>query len=597
MAYQDGAIQKASKDINELNSLLKDAGVVLDDDKKKKVNVFEDGVLKMVPLAGAEEIGMNMTVYFYQKNNERFAILVDCGVTFEELPGASVSMPNLSVLKDLGIKINAIVITHGHEDHIGALPYLYDHLQVPIYATSFTAELIKKKMDYIRKKNYKVERVVAGETRELGPFKIQWINATHSIPDNTMLAIEVDGIRVLHTGDWKDDPSPLVGRPTDFKSIQAFSSHGVQALVSDSTNIHQDNPAVSELTVAKSLKDLVLSSKKGRFVLTCFASNVSRIQGCFEAARAAGRKILVLGTSLKKSVEISANLNYIKDDLLVSDEEANSIAPENLMIISTGSQAEENSALWKMANEMRSAGSILEKNDTLVFSARVIDGRQKAVRKIINKLVEKGVKIIHPWNSESCIHASGHPSKPDVAKLLDIVKPACVIPVHCEAEHRVSHIAFAKSKGFATFNLRNGVIISITKKGVFKFGAVETKKLVVDGSRLVDETSEVFLKRSELNSSGMVAVSVGLRGKVLISMLSNIGVFDDKHDVKNKDTLNKHLKIELDRLLKSCSINDFLKKGAHKNLMEVRKKIIYMVKKFVWNHIKKNPIVNVQILA
>lgn len=602
MSYSNDATGSASNNLKELKNMLnKEDGAFAVEKVGQKVQMSVDGqkkgCLKMVPLAGAEEIGMNMTVYFYEKDGDRFAILVDCGVTFEDLPGASVSMPDLSVLEGAGIKIRAVIITHGHEDHIGAIPYLFDHLQVPIYATPFTASLIKKKLDYIRKKNYKIEIVNSGEFREVGPFKIQWINATHSIPDNTMLAIEVGDIRVLHTGDWKDDPTPLVGASTDFASIKKFASKGVHALVSDSTNIHQDNPAVSEVTVANSLKKLVLGCKKGKFVLTCFASNVSRIQGCFEAAREAGRKILILGTSLKKSVEIATDLKYIKNELLVSEEEANTMAPESLMILCTGSQAEENSALWKIANEMRSAGSSLEKNDTLVFSARVIDGRQRAVRKVINQLVEKGVRIIHPWNSESCIHASGHPSKPDVAKLLDTVKPFCVIPVHCEAEHRVSHIAFARSKGYTAFNLRNGVIINISKDGVSKVGAIETKKLVLDGARLVDESSGIFLKRSELNVSGMIAVSVGLKGKALVSMVSNIGVFDDKCDIKNKSTLNKHLKFELDRLLKTFSSSELMKKHSYKYVNSMRLKIIATLKKYIWSSIKKNPIVNVQILS
>lgn len=556
-----------------------------------------DGTLKMVPLSGAEEIGMNMTVYYYGKEGNEFAILVDCGVTFEDLPGASVSMSDISVLNEMKIKIQAIVVTHGHEDHIGAIPYLYDKLNVPIYATPFTSELIKKKMEYIRKKNYTLETVEVDSCRQIGPFKIHWINATHSIPDNTMLGIEVGDVRVLHTGDWKDDPSPLVGRPTNFKAIKEFASKGVSAIVSDSTNIHQENEAVSETTVARSLRELVLSCKKGRFVLTCFASNVSRIQGCFEAARAAGRKVLILGTSLKKAVEISADLKYIKDEILISEEEANSIAPDQLMIMCTGSQAEENSALWKIANELRSAGCVLERNDTLVFSARVIDGRQRAVRKVINQLVEKGVRIVHPWNSVSCIHASGHPSRPDVAKLLDIVKPNVVIPVHCEAEHRVSHIAFAKSKGFETFNLRNGVIVSITKEGVVKAGILETQKLVLDGARLVGNSSDIFLKRAELNTSGLIAVSVALRGKEVVSMMSNIGVFDDKVDIKNKMTLNRCLKMELDRFLKSFAPNDFSRRNGAKHINSIRTKIITHFKKFVWNSIKKNPMINVQILS
>lgn len=548
------------------------------------------GKLTVVALSGTEEIGMNMTVYTYEENGEKFSIMVDCGVAFENLPGASVSMPNLNVLDEMGIKISAIIITHGHEDHIGAIPYLLDKLQAPIYASPFSSELIKRKLEYIRKKNYKIEIVGKGDVRDLGPFKIKWIHATHSIPDNSMLAIDASGIRVLHTGDWKDDPDPLLGMTTDFESIKKFGDKGVHALISDSTNIHQSNPAVSEQQVADSLKNLVMSAKEGRFVLTCFSSNVARIKGCFEAAKAAGRKVLVLGSSLKKAVEVSYELGYLSNELLVSDEEANRIQPKHLMIISTGSQGEENSALWKMANEMRTAGSVLEKNDTLVFSARVIDGRQHSVRKIINQLVERGVRIIHPWNSNTHIHASGHPSLPDVNKLIDTVRPNYVVPVHCEAEHRVSHIAFAKSKGYKAFNLRNGVIIEIGKEEIIACDRFKTSKVVLDGTRLISENSDVFQKRRELNESGMISIAIASKNKKLISNLYNIGVFDDDVDVNAKSTLTKQLKYEIDRLL-IANMQDFIK-----NVPVARKKLVSLVKRFIWNAIRKDPLVNIQVL-
>lgn len=572
------------------------------------------GSLKLVTLAGAEEIGMNMAVYTYEVDGHKYSIMVDCGVAFEDLPGASVAMPNLNVLKDLNVKINAIIITHGHEDHIGALPYLVDKLQAPIYATPFSAALIKRKFDYIKKKNYKLEVVNLGESRQVGPFFIQWINATHSIPDSSMLAIEVGGIRVLQTGDWKDDPSPLIGMTTDFDSIASFAKKGIHALVADSTNIHQKNIAISEEQVAESIKNLVLSAQDGKFVLTCFASNVSRVKGALEAAKLAGRKVLILGSSLIKAIEASMELGYLKNYDLITEEEAARTANKDLMIISTGSQGEERSALWKMANEMRSAGSSLEKGDTLVFSARVIDGRQKSVRKIINKLVDKGVRIIHPWNSESTIHASGHPSLPDVDKLLTLTKPNVVIPVHSEAEHRISHIVFAKSKGLKTFNIKNGVVVEISPEGVIPVDIVTTNKVVLDGARLVNEDSEIFLRRMGLCEGGLISVAIAMKGKKMITNVSNIGVFDDSVDFvkkkekhsdnidskknlnildeagKNRSFLSKNLKYEIDRFV-SANSNEFI---SNTNIM--RKKLIAYVKKYVSNAIRKEIFVNVQIL-
>ena len=566
-------------------------------EKKPRMNLDESANhagLKMVALAGAEEIGMNMTVYSYEyENGQKANILVDCGVAFENLPGAGVVMPDVRKLKELGLKIDAIILTHGHEDHIGAIPYLYDFLKVPMYATPFTCGLIAKKMSYIKKKDYQLEMVQLGDTRKVGPFTIKWIAAAHSIPDNSMLAIEVEGIRVFHTGDWKLDPDPIIGRVIDHESIIAFGDKGVHALVSDSTNIHEAETANSEGDVAASLVRLVKGTTSGRFVLTCFSSNVARVKSCMDAARAAGRKVLLLGTSLKKSTEVASDLGYLDDDVLVDEDEANSLAPEKLMIVSTGSQGEMNSALWKMANKLRTAGSVLERGDTLVFSARVIDGKQNDVRTIINQLVERGIRVMHPWNSKaSCIHASGHPGKPDIAQLLKWVRPNYVIPVHSEAEHRISHIAFAKEQGYKAFNLRNGMVVKIGQDVISKVGTMMCDRLAYDGNRLVDLTSEIFKQRKSMNDNGMIVISVGLKNKKPTCILTNYGVYDKDSDIKRGLALSKQLRFDIERMLGAFSVSDF----THQDSM-IKKKISEVARNTIWNQIKKNPLIACHIVG
>ena len=555
---------------------------------------MNQGSLKIVPLAGAEEIGMNMMLYMYEKEGEKFNILVDCGVAFENLPGANVVMPDMQALKDLDVKIDVIVLTHGHEDHIGAIVYLFNEIKAPMYATPFTCGLIKKKFKYSKIKDYELETVQLGESRDLGPFHIQWIAVTHSIPDSAMLAIEVNNTRILHTGDWKLDDEPIVGPVADFEKIEAFGRKGVDIMISDSTNIHEDQTAVSEGEVYRSLEKLVAETKTGKFVLTCFASNVARVKSCLNAAKNAGRKVLILGGSLKKTIEVSLELGYLDGDIIIDEEEANETPANKMMIISTGSQAETNSALWKMANKMRSAGSVLEKGDTLVFSARVIDGRQHEVRKVINQLVERGLRIMHPWNSqESCIHASGHPGKPDIEKLLNSVKPQYVIPVHSEAEHRVSHIAFAKSKGYKAFNIRNGMVIEIKKNEkevtIEKVKTIKSSKVIFDGGRLVHESSDIFRVRRELNANGFIMITVLFKNKKISTIVTNYGVYDRATDVTSKNiSLNKQLKFDVDRAISSYGHSDI----GHQE-SAIKKKIIDAAKNSIWYQIKKVPLIGV----
>ncbi len=559
------------------------------------------GSLRLVAVSGAEEIGMNMTIYSFEKDNKNYNLLVDCGISFGDFPGAGVVMPNLPELMKNGMHIDAIILTHGHEDHIGALPYLLEMINAPMYATPFTCGLIKNKLTYVsrdrfaKKPNYdfKLNKVELGQTLNIGPFSIQWIATPHSIPDSAMLAIEVDGKRVLHTGDWKLDPNPVVGQTIDYKSLQAFGKKGVHALIGDSTNIHEEETANSEGEVADALKELVKNTKTGKFVLTCFASNVARVKSCIEAANEAGRSVLLLGSSLKKAFVVATELGYLDAKNVIDEDQVGDIPSNKLMVICTGSQAEENSALWKIANKMRTAGTSLDMGDTIVFSARVIDGNQHNVRKVINELVERGVRVLHPWNSrESCIHASGHPAKPDIKQLLEWVKPNYVIPVHCEAEHRISHIAFARSLGFKTFNLRNCVIIEISEEKIEKIGSLKVEKLVYDGKRLIPDQSFVFKERKEMNDNGLISVSIGYKGKNLNAFVTCYGLFDKNVDLNNNQIhYSKIIKSEVEKVVKKFSVADFQAANA------VKKEVITAVRNCAYRYVSKNPAVICHIIS
>lgn len=576
-----------------------------------KQTISESGKLKLVALGGTEEIGMNMTLYIYEgsfgNGRDNFCIMVDCGVSFEEMPGANVVMPDIKSLEHEGIEIDAVVLTHGHEDHIGAIPYLASQLNCPIYGTPFTMGLVEKKLKDSSKNGSSILHTVnLGEKRQIGPFDISWISVTHSIPDSSMLGIEVgekEKVRVLHTGDWKLDDDPIVGPKTDVEALKKFGDLGVDALICDSTNIHEEESALSEGEVAKTLKEMVSNTQKGRFVLTCFSSNVARVKSCFEAARAANRQVLVLGTALRRTLEVAENLGYVDDVDYITEDQARNFKPENLMIICTGSQAEFNSALWKMAHKVPNGGTLLDKEDTLVFSARVIDGRQKSVREAINKFVERGVRVLHPWNSKDmAIHASGHPGQPDIAALFSWVKPKCVIPVHSEAEHRISHLAFAKSKGYKAFNLKNGMMVDINREGIIKNKAIEHGKLVYDGSRLIPYNHEIFKQREELRNNGFVMITIGLKFKKVKCMVSSWGLNEkdrtepsaENPNEKNprKMSFNKKLRSDIERCISSFSSADFSMQEQM-----IRKKVIDTARNSIWQMIKKSPIIGVHLLG
>lgn len=558
--------------------------------------------LRMVPLGGTEEIGMNMTLYIYEDGGKTYCIMVDCGVSFEEHPGSSVVMPDIKSLEIEGIVVNAVILSHGHEDHIGAVPYLFDMLKCPIYGTPFTMALVERKLQEAKKSDYELHAVNCGDSRTVGPFKIHWISVTHSIPDNAMLGIEVDKLKILHTGDWKLDDEPVVGAFTDEAGLKKFASTPVHALVCDSTNIHEEESALSEGDVGRTLMQLMKDTPTGRFVLTCFSSNVARMKSCFDAARVVGRKVVLLGNSLRKMSEVATELGFIDDaDVIISEEEAKKMHPDKLMVICTGSQGEFGSALWKMTYKVQSSGALLDKGDTLVFSARIIDGKQKIVRAIINKLVERGVKVLHPWNSkDSGIHASGHPGQPDIETLWSWIKPKWIVPVHSEAEHRISHIAFAKSRGYNTFNVRNGTAIEIRQDGITSAGKFESGKLVFDGNRLIPDNHKIFSERDDLKINGFIMVSIAYQNKKIRCLISSWGVNDERVeeydansvDNKKKNNLNKAVRSAIENALNNFSAADFSTHEA-----QIRKKVVEVTKNVMERTIKKNPTIGVHIIG
>ena len=390
--------------------------------------------LLFVPLGGVGEIGMNLSLYFFQGK----WIMVDLGVSFGEgLPGIEAVMADPSFIVDHREDLLGLVITHGHEDHIGAIPHLWAQLKCPIYATPFTAELVRRKMEEAGlardlAKDAKLKIIPLGGQFELGPFGFEYVGMTHSIPEANALVIRTSAGTILHSGDWKIDPKPLVGKTSDLDRLAEIGNEGVTALLCDSTNVFKAGTAGSEEDVRGVLHDLVKQCP-GRVVVTCFASNLARVQSAAEAGRAAGRKVALVGRSLWRMDECARATGYWRNmPEFLGDEDAMELPPHKVMLICTGSQGEPRAALSRIAAGIHPSVA-LDEHDTVIFSSRVIPGNEKAIYALQDRLVRLGLNVIS--EEDHPVHVSGHPGRDELTEMFRLVRPQILVPVHGELRH------------------------------------------------------------------------------------------------------------------------------------------------------------------
>ena len=464
--------------------------------------------LVFLPLGGVGEIGMNLGVYGYGPDDNRQWLIVDLGVSFggPELPGVDLVMPDVTFLENERPNILGLVVTHGHEDHFGAILDLWPKLKIPVYCTPFTAGLLdtKRELDY---SSYDVPVTIfkAGDRFELGPFSLEAIAVAHSIPEAVSLAIKTPLGTVIHTGDWKIDVEPSLGAPTDEKRFRELGDDGVLALVCDSTNAMREGVSPTEHDVSNSLAEII-SNEKGRVAVTTFSSNVGRILSIARAAKEAGRQVLLVGRSIKRSVSVAEELGYLDGiDAFLSEEDYPYIPRDKIVMVLTGSQGEQRAALAKLSrDEMRSLA--LAAGDTVIYSSRSIPGNERAIIDTQNRLTDMGVKII--TDHDALVHVSGHPRRSDLKKMYEWVKPDILVPVHGEALHLAAQTALGRQVGIKRVaEIRNGDMLKLAPEPVEVIDEVPVGLIYKDGNLIGNEDELGISERRKLSYVGQVSAS------------------------------------------------------------------------------------------
>lgn len=476
-------------------------------------DMTDQDTLVFLPIGGCEEIGMNLNAYGYGPPEDRRWILVDMGVTFgdDTTPGIDLICADPEFL--VGEQIEAIFLTHAHEDHIGATGLLYRRLRTraPLYATPFTTELTRAKLAEHGLDDRELLKVVElGGHVQAGPFSVRYVTLTHSIPEPNALAITTPLGTILHTGDWKIDPDPRIGATTDVEALSKLGDDGVLAMVCDSTNVFVEGEAGSEATVRTNIEK-VIAAQTGRVAVATFASNVARVQSVVEAAAACGRSVCLVGRSMHKvtgAAKAVGMLANVPD--FVSEEEAGFLPAENILYLCTGSQGESRAALSRIARGDHRNVSLSE-GDTVIFSSRVIPGNEKGIFALMNQLADAGIQIITDRMSDEPIHVSGHPCRDELAKMYGWVRPQISVPVHGERRHTLEHARYALSLQVPlAVAPRNGEMVRLAPGRPDIIDVVPAGRLMLDGDKLVPAAAGSLTERKRLAEYGYLHVSIAL---------------------------------------------------------------------------------------
>ena len=490
-----------------------------------------DQELLFVPLGGAGEIGLNLNLYGM---NDQW-LMVDLGITFadEYLPGADIIIPETRFIEERSHELKGLVLTHAHEDHFGAVPYLWDRLRCPIYCTAFTAGLLLKKLEDspLKPRDVPIRIIAPGERFEVGPFTCDLIHMTHSIPEANALAIRTPLGNVLHTGDWKLDPAPLLGETTGSDELEALGEEGVLALVADSTNVLTPGTSGSESDVRDSLMELV-AKLPHRVVITTFASNVARLETAVKVGAAAGRQVCAVGRSMKRMLQVAGEVGYLKDlPPLVDERTAAELPRDKVLWLATGCQGEQRAAMARIGYRQHPSVK-LEPGDTVIFSSKIIPGNERTLYNLHNTLVGHGIEVI--TEQDHFVHVTGHPCRDEIEQMYRWIKPKVAIPVHGEARHLHEHAAFARELGVGTtLNIRNGDLVRIAPGETMVIDEVPVGRMVLENDELIDAGDDLFRTRRRLMAHGTIMVGVVLDqvGSLLASpQLSSFGAVDLDRD-------------------------------------------------------------------
>lgn len=508
--------------------------------------------LVYLPLGGAGEIGMNMYLYGFGPENDRDWIMVDCGVSFGDMsssPGVDLVMPDIEFVHEVAGRLKAIFITHAHEDHIGALGRLWPQMRAPVYCPAFTAAIARRKLTECGYSDSVVHEVEWDTPIEAGSFAVSFLHVTHSIPDPAMLLIETPMGKVVHTGDFKLDPAPILGRPTDMARLESLGDEGVLALMCDSTNIFDPGEAGGEQPLRAPLEKLIREAK-GAVAATTFASNVARLKTLAESAHAAGRSVVVAGRAMSRMIQTAVETGALDSfPTLVNDDMAGSIPAENLFFLITGSQGEGRAALARIANGTHPYISMRE-GDRVLFSSKTIPGNEKEVYRLYNLLSEQGVEVID--SDMAPIHVSGHACVDEIRTIHKALRPQTVVPLHGEHRHLVEHVRHATEWGAPNAALApNGTMIDLVTGKVA--GHAETGRTYLDGETLVGALDGVIRARLKMARGGHVLVSICIDEVGDLFADPQVTCEGAPHDVGGEAPLDELISLRLDAAIASAT--------------------------------------------
>jgi len=542
------------------------------------------------PLGGSGEIGMNMNLFAYGKPDNQKWIIVDIGVTFADdtVPGVDLIYPDPGFIIDKKEDLLGIILTHGHEDHIGAISHIWPKLKCKIFATPFTSALIiekfkEKKIDI---SGY-LKIIKLNSTLKLKPFKIEFVTLTHSILEPNGLKIETPVGNILHTGDWKCDPDPLIGENINSKRLKQIGEEGVIAMICDSTNVFSAGRAGSELDVRKNMLNVMQRLKK-RIIITSFSSNVARMETVFHCAKKVGRQISLVGRSMHRIYKAAKQCGYLKNIIEPIDaREAKKFAREKIIYLCTGSQGEPMGAMKRISNYSH-PDVFIEKNDAVIFSSKIIPGNEKKLYKLHNELVKEGIEVISEENE--FIHVSGHPNREDLRDMYNWIKPRSVIPVHGEHRHMLEHINFAKEMQVPyPIKVENGDIVRLypgDKPEVYD--KAPNGRLYLDGSISVEEDSQSIKERKNISVNGFIEVTILITPK---GNMHNRPVLTFKGlPIFEKEEFQYGLEEQIEKTIKTFSLNN---KNHEINLIDALK---ITCRKFTKKKTGKKPLTNINLV-
>ncbi len=544
--------------------------------------------LVFLPLGGAGEIGMNLNLYGFGPPGNPEWVMVDLGITFGDgtHPGVDVIMPDPQYIESHKDKLAGIVLTHAHEDHLGAVPYLWERFGCPIYATGFTISILKRKLaDANLLERVEIIEIPLNGSFSVGPFEMDLITITHSIPEPNAIAIRTPLGTVLHTGDWKLDPDPVIGEVTDKDAIRRLGDEGVLAIVCDSTNVLNPGTSGSEGDLFENLSS-VISKCKNRVAVTCFASNVARLDTIARAAAANGRDVVMAGRSIERMVKAAKENGYLKDTPPFLDEEMAGFLPnDKTLIVCTGSQGEPRAALSRIAAGDHPRVS-LGKGDTVIFSSRVIPGNENSISRLQNRLVRSGIEII--TDKDDFIHVSGHPARDELIEMYQMVKPQIAVPVHGELRHLSEHARLAKEcQVNETVVCENGAMVRLAPGPAAVVEQVPNGRLTLEGNRVVPLDGELVRGRVRalFNGSAVVSAIIDTKGGLMVPIqLSTTGLLEIDEEELEKAAIEAAT-MALAKLSRKALLDDD----------QVSEAIRIAVRRYFRGNLDKNAIIKVHL--